>query len=584
MRYHNPYINNQDQNEELLNSILDCSTEYALIATDLDDRIVLWNNGAQNIYGYSSREMLGKQIPMDLLHKTNTINNDLLFLTNNTFKENVKEQKMDAMRKDGSTIPVTVTVTTRENMFGETIGFLTIVHDFTQIRLQEQYRETLIEITHIVNSSTEVSTMCELVISAITNFLNIPIAYICLLDKHNNKFSINSQTGLIGSYSSHSCQYYDSEQKVPDDKKTCYISYNQMIINSVNLSEHNISNFVQIQNNDIADISIIHIPLLSDIELIGLLHIVVPIKRKQLFLNETQILSLIANEIAAGIQRKRLEEENKEYANDLERMVKERTDELRKKDSQLVQSGKLATLGEIATGIAHEINQPLGAINLMAQGLLIAKSKNKCSDELLDEKLSSIVEQIERISKIIAHLRTFARQSSEITTNININDPIMDVFKLIGEQLKTHDIHVHLELFENIKPVNADHNKLEQVFLNIIGNARDALYDLEEKIKHNISENTPDWVKSWEKNIYIKTYEDSGFVIAEITDNGGGINKSTQDKIFEPFFTTKEVGKGTGLGLSISYGIIKEFNGTIEVKSKLSEGTTFIVKLPACSA
>jgi C4-dicarboxylate-specific signal transduction histidine kinase len=279
--------------------------------------------------------------------------------------------------------------------------------------------------------------------------------------------------------------------------------------------------------------------------------------------------------------KKTCEEEIRQHANNMENIVKERTDELREKDTQLVQSGKLATLGEMATGIAHEINQPLGSISLMVQGLQMAKKRDKLNDDLLTEKLSSIIDQIDRINKIITHLRTFGRQSGNSNHEVTVNGPLIDVFKLIGQQLKNKNITIETYLTEDVPPVLADNNKLEQVFLNIISNARDALEEYEQVIdKIRKSENPPAWANSWSKKIILRTYTRERFVFIEIADNAGGIPKSIVNKIFEPFFTTKEVGKGTGLGLSISYGIIKDFGGTIEVESEEDEGSKFIVKLP----
>ncbi|MEN8908397.1 MAG: ATP-binding protein [Clostridiales bacterium] len=582
MRYHNYDYGQFEQIDDLLHNVLDGSSEYAIIVTDLEDNIILWNKGAELIYGYTTIDMLGKQIPMDLLHKTEGLNSDIIFSNTNTFKSSICDYKMEAVKKDGSSIPVSVTVTPRINRNNETVGFLILSKDITKLKLEEQFRDVLIEITHLVNSSTEVTKMCESIVDVLSSFLDIPIVFICLFEPLNNTFSIVSQCGLCSGYDKHTCIYTVNESWIAHDKKACFLSYSQLKIHSENLSSHSIANFVCMKELNLEDISIIHVPLLSDIALIGLLHIVVPIHKKQFLLSESQILSLIANEIAAGVQRKRLEEENRQYSENLERMVIERTDELRKKDAQLVQSGKLATLGEMATGIAHEINQPLGAINLMAQGLLIAKRKNKCSNELLDTKLNSVVDQIDRISKIIAHLRTFARQSNNTKQELNVNNPIQDVFKLIGEQLKTRNIVVKLDLDSKLNHVLADHNKLEQVFLNIIGNARDALGDFEKKvIQMNTLDDCPKWLKDWEKSIYIKSYNQNDDVCVDITDNASGIDKQFINKIFEPFYTTKEVGKGTGLGLSISYGIIKDFDGTIEVDSESMKGSTFTIRLPS---
>lgn len=580
MRYHNNNHQTPEQIDELLHSILDGSTEYAIIATDLENNIILWNRGAELIYGYSPSDMIGKQIPLALLHKNTVLDDDVLFPDTTIFHSRTVDHRLIAVRKNGSIVPVSVTVTPRISK-GNAVGYLIIVRDITKLKLEEQFRNVLIDITHLVNSSNDVTKMCDSIVDSISDYIEVPIVFICIFNNSSNAFSIVSQTGLCKNCDSHHCIYTLNESCVPSEKSACFTTYSQLSINSENLLSHSISDYVSVKGLDLDSQSIIHVPLLSDVALIGLIHIVVPTYRKHLLLGETQILGLIANELAAGIQRKKLERENVQYSENLERMVATRTDELRQKDAQLVQSGKLATLGEMATGIAHEINQPLGAINLMAQGLILAIKKNKCSNELLNDKLSSIVEQIDRISKIIAHLRTFARQSTNIKQATSVNNPTEDVFKLMGEQLKTRNISVILNLSENLPPVLADHNKIEQVLLNILGNARDALDEFENEIKSldNLS-NAPDWLKQWTKKISVRTYLEDNYVCISVVDNASGINPKIIDKIFEPFFTTKEVGKGTGLGLSISYGIIKEFDGTIEVVSEIMQGSTFTVKIP----
>ncbi len=578
MQYHRSQVN--ETPSELLESILEGSTEYGIIATDLNDRIVIWNKGAEYIYGYSSEEMIGNYTPIDL-HGTDPINNDILYLVKNTFDSRIYDYEMNALRKDGSTIPVSVTVSPRLNQKKMHIGFLIIVRDITKIKLQGKFRDVQIEIAHVVNYHQDIQAMCNSIIDTINKFLDIPVIFICMLDEQQNKFSISSQVGLNDRFCCRSCKYTQNKSEVAHENLSCFNTYSQLTINSDKLENHSIKDFISNEGILNSDTSIIHIPLLSDIALIGILHIVVPTSTKNFLLAETQVLSLIANEISAGIQRKKLEKEIKIYANNLEKMVKERTDELRIKDAQLVQSGKLANLGEMATGIAHEINQPLGSISLMTQGLILAMKKSKLNESLLTTKLNSIIKQIDRIDKIINHLRTFARQASEPKEEIDINKPLRDVFEFIGQQLKNRNIAINLELGNNLPLILADHNKLEQVFLNIIGNARDALDEFEEKIKSMFENSSyPEWVNSWNKQINIKSYSDSESVFVKVSDNAGGIPDSIVQKIFEPFFTTKDVGKGTGLGLSISYGIVKEFGGNIEVESYNMKGSTFIIEIP----
>ncbi|TYQ15615.1 UNVERIFIED_CONTAM: PAS domain S-box-containing protein [Acetivibrio alkalicellulosi] len=564
---------------ELLESIMISSTEHGIISTDINNRIILWNKGAEKIYGYSHAEMIGHELPSNL-HKKGALDNEFLFLADNALKSNFIDYKMSAVRKDGSLLPVSITVTPRINKKNHMVGLLIITRDITKYVHQDQCKAALIEIAQLVNSPKSIDEMCLSICNTISSFLNIPAVFICLFDYKSNSFCINSQSGLCKNFKSHKCSYYSNQHNVPEKIKGCFETYSQFIINSEKLEKHEIYKYLDHTNSN-DDLSIIHIPLSSDVSLMGILHIIVSTSHMKFLLKESQVLSLIANEITAGIQRKRLVEEIQDYADNLEKMVKIRTDQLREKDAQLIQSGKLATLGEMATGIAHEINQPLGGISLITQGLILAKVRNKLNDKLFFEKLNAIIEQIERINKIIGHLRTFARQSDHTKKEIYITKPLLDVFKLIGEQLTKKAITIELDLEDNLQPVFADHNKLEQVFLNIIGNAKDAILDLEKLgAQLKTGDERAKWLDSFKKKIIIRGYCDKENVIIEIIDNGIGISKPVIQKIFEPFFTTKEVGKGTGLGLSITYGIIREFDGTIDIESEEMKGSKFIIKLP----
>jgi len=273
-------------------------------------------------------------------------------------------------------------------------------------------------------------------------------------------------------------------------------------------------------------------------------------------------------------ERMKLKNQIRQYTENLEKMVEERTRELKEKDIQLIQSSKLASLGEMATGIAHEINQPLNVIKMTTTGMLHLFKKDKnISNEMLLEELLITNSQIERIRKIINHLRTFSRRSKAIETEeIDMNIPLQDSLSFVGEQLKLHQIEVKLELNGSLPKVMADANKLEQVFLNIINNARDAMDEREKDFANGET--------NYEKLLNIKSFAKNGQVVVTISDTGGGIPDNVREKIFEPFFTTKEVGKGTGLGMSISYSIIKNFKGDISFQVKEGEGTTFRVELP----
>jgi len=177
---------------------------------------------------------------------------------------------------------------------------------------------------------------------------------------------------------------------------------------------------------------------------------------------------------------------------------------------------------------------------------------------------------VDRASKVIRHMREFARQSDLTRTELDINEPIKDVFKVLGQQLRVHQISVELDLDPYLPYIMADHNRLEQVFINLVTNA---MYAMDDKGLR--------WGnKKWERLLKIRSFSNDDNVVVTVSDTGKGIPKEIIDKIFEPFFTTRKVGQGTGLGMSISYRIISDYGGTIEIESEVDKGTTFTLKFP----
>ncbi len=242
------------------------------------------------------------------------------------------------------------------------------------------------------------------------------------------------------------------------------------------------------------------------------------------------------------------------------------------KETQLIQAGKLATLGTMAAGMAHEINQPLNVIQICADLIqkMISKGVKIPDDELLSI-VKDITANVARAAGVIKHVRDFARQSERNLKKLKINDPINDVFKVLGHQLSVHQITAELRLDPQIPDILGEHNRLEQVFINLVTNAIDAM---DEKTKDDDG-------KPVEKRLIIESFASDGQVVVKVVDTGIGMTQEIQEKIFEPFFTTKETGKGTGLGISISFGIVQDHNGSIDVKSSPGEGTTFILTFPA---
>ncbi len=238
---------------------------------------------------------------------------------------------------------------------------------------------------------------------------------------------------------------------------------------------------------------------------------------------------------------------------------------------QLVQAGKMATLGEMATGVAHELNQPLTVIKT-ASSFLKKKiiNKEKISEAILETLASEIDAQVNRATRIINHMREFGRKADVKKSPTRVNEVLKNALEFFNQQLKVRGIEVIEDLDPDLPCIYADANRLEQVFINLLINARDAVEEKWEKLAGNENE----------KKIKIRTFTKHGNVVVEVEDTGTGIPPSVLNRVFEPFFTTKKVGKGTGLGLSISYGIVQDYGGKINVETEEGKGSKFIIMFP----
>src|SRR5438309_1199268 len=245
--------------------------------------------------------------------------------------------------------------------------------------------------------------------------------------------------------------------------------------------------------------------------------------------------------------------------------MQRREHELRDKQEQLVQAGKLATLGELTTGVAHELNNPLNNIGLFVGNAVDLIELSVTDKGQIVRELRHAMQQVRKATEIISHLRTFGRAAPVSREPVSLRQVIERALSLMQEQLRLRAIEVTLELGSEEAVVLGNPIQLEQVFINLLANARDAVAD------------------SRRKAIRISGSVGSAAVEVACADTGKGIPAGLERRIFDPFFTTKEVGKGTGLGLSITYGIIKEHGGTISVSSPPAEGATFLIHLPLAS-
>jgi PAS domain S-box-containing protein len=229
----------------------------------------------------------------------------------------------------------------------------------------------------------------------------------------------------------------------------------------------------------------------------------------------------------------------------------------------IIQTSKLATLGEMATSVAHELNQPLNIIRMAAGNSRRKVSSGTADSEYLNGKLNRIEQQTARAAAIIDHMRMFGRKAEEDPAPVDPRKVVTNALGLMGEQLRLAGIDLVTELADDCPAVLGHIIQLEQVLLNLLTNARDAIAKSEGEAK-----------------ITLRVFSDDKGVRISAEDTGGGIPETVLPRIFEPFYTTKEMGKGTGLGLSIGYGIIRDMNGTITAEN-INDGACFTISLPS---
>ncbi|MDY7040143.1 MAG: response regulator [Chloroflexota bacterium] len=302
--------------------------------------------------------------------------------------------------------------------------------------------------------------------------------------------------------------------------------------------------------------SLMYVPLKAGQDTIGVLSVDNKVSNTPFTESDVYLLSALADYAAIAIVNSRLFTEVKSFSEELEQKVVERTTELQQTQEQLIQSEKLASIGQLAAGVAHELNNPISVMLGFAQAILRKLPK----DDPLGKPLSTIEREGLRCKGIIQNLLDFARRRKPALQPTDVNEVLEAACSLIEHQIALDNVAVMKGYDPNLPRVLADANQLQQVFVNIIVNARDAMPQ--------------------GGTLRLTTRSLGNEVQIIFSDTGIGIPPEQVKRIFDPFFTTKEVGQGTGLGLSVSYGIIEQHGGSIEVESEVGVGTTFILKLP----
>ncbi len=288
---------------------------------------------------------------------------------------------------------------------------------------------------------------------------------------------------------------------------------------------------------------------------------------------------IVVDEVVSGYQgiiiditqQKKIENELRDYHTHLKELVAERTKQLQQKQAQLIHSGRLAALGEMATGIAHELNQPLAIIRGQAEVMKIIQ--RKYTDPLPDfsEELTTIMEQTDRAALIIEEMRGFVRQDEHSINFTDITEPIDKGLVFFREQFLANNIKFSASIPDNLPKVKVSSQQFEQVIVNLLSNARYAVETMEKSAS-----------EKYQKIISLKVRFDTknSKMNIELKDNGIGMDEEEKERCLEPFFTKRPVGQGSGLGLTIAYGIINSFSGSLTIESKLGKGTTVIIGIP----
>ncbi|MBD3661963.1 MAG: response regulator, partial [Arenibacter algicola] len=287
--------------------------------------------------------------------------------------------------------------------------------------------------------------------------------------------------------------------------------------------------------------------------------------------------------------RKRAEDVLRETHTALEARVRERTRELEQRteqlesemterkraQDQLIQSAKMATIGEMASGITHELNQPMNIMRMGVEAAQMRIQRGQADTAYVSETLSKVEDQIVRMSDIITHMRAYSRQDTEGQIPFKPGHAVLDGCNLFSAQLLGDDIAFDVDVEKDLPLVKGHANRLEQVILNLLSNARDAIKMRREKGVPGDDDRI---------RVVVRADRENANLIIRVEDTGGGVPKDVLPHIFAPFVTTKDSGRGTGLGLSISFGIIEGMDGTIEVmnltRGSRVEGARFSIQLP----
>ena len=505
------------ENSEIAIELLD-NTPDAMMALSRDGTVVYWNKSAETTFGYNRDEAVGRVlrdliIPADRVAEEEKFFDEVMHSGHLTF-ESLRQ------KKDGSLIHVDISTRVIRDDQGRVKYVLSSKKDFTDRKLGEEARQASeLRYRRLFESAKDGI----LILDADSGQIVDVNPYLIQMLGFSKEELTGKELWEIGAFK----DIVASKLAFAELQERGYIRYDNLPLET--------------REGDVRQVEVV-----SNSYLVG----------------ERRVIQCDIRDIT---ERRLAEEDLRQTNQRLEGALAElqtRTHELASMTQQLWQASKLATMGELAASVAHELNNPLATISLHTEFLIGPLA----ADDPNLQSLQVIEQQVERMASLVSNLLLFSRRSHQQISTVNIIEELQNSFEFINYHLRSHNINVETEFADDLPSVQADTQQLRQVFLNLLTNASDAMSDggtLTIRARHGVLDTGPP------------------AVVIEFSDTGSGVRTEDLPKLWEPFFTTKPEGKGTGLGLPICRRTVEEHGGTINLESLPGKGTTVRIVLPA---
>jgi PAS domain S-box-containing protein len=562
--------------KEFVESIL-FSLNDGIIVVACNGDIMMLNDTASVLLEYEGKELAGRPLGVVLPDMPSDESGAAPDGTNRPIDASIDRYEGTCISKSGLVIPVMISRTSMVDKYSVIRGTVVVIQDITERKKAEETMRQDYILQHAINLVLQLSlrpmsmdiflSECLDLIVSVNKLPTEERSTIHIVEEQPEVLVMRARRGTSEDFPNE-CFF------IPFGKCMCGRAAQRREI----IFEDHVSENHDIQCRDTKPHGHYCTPIISGDKVLGVINLYVKAGHVKTE-SEMRFLSSIASVLAGVMERKHAESDLQKAKERLEHKAAElekvNTD-LKEATAHLVQSEKLSALGELTAGVAHELNQPLNGIKIICQSVIRDVAKGRHDEKELVGDLAQIVEQVDKMAGIIDHMRVFTRRSEGMLTEaLDINNVVELPFKLLGQQLRNNNIQVVKELAEGLPQVKGDPIRLEQVFMNLITNAKNAMDGNGDRHRRLVIR-----TRMWEGAASQRNGARAR-VCVEFEDNGTGIPPEIIDKIFQPFFTTKEPGKGTGLGLSLSNTIVQEHGGSILVESEPGRGSLFRVLLPA---